>query len=224
MKKSNVDWPAAVLPLIKKYKSSKHPLEANSLYQMFVMVVLSSQTTDALINLLAPALFKAVPNMATLAKLEPEDLYPYISKVRSFGNKAKWLVNIARTLKKDSAIPVTMEELVELPGIGRKSANVIKRYAGAKPEGIVVDVHVIRVAPRLGIVDSAEDKPDKMEKEMMSILPENEWDAGMCMSFLGREICRPEPLCEQCLMNTVCAYYQQQRGKVPVAAKDKKKK
>jgi endonuclease III len=206
MKKPTVDWAAAVKPLIKKYKAAKHPLEAQDLYQMLVEVVLSAQTTDALINSLAPALFKAVPTMAALAKIQPEDLHPYISKVRSFGNKSRWLVSIAQTLKKDSAIPLTMDGLVQLPGIGRKSANVIKRFAGAKAEGIVVDVHVIRVAPRLGIVK--EDKPDKMEKEMMGILPESQWDAGMCMSFLGREICRPEPLCEKCLMKDVCAYYQ----------------
>ena len=206
MKKPSVNWPTAMKPLIKKYKNSKHPLEARNLYEMLVMVVLSAQTTDVLINQMAPALFKAVPTMAALAKVQPEDLYPYISKVRSFGNKAKWLVQIAHLLKKDSAIPLTMDELVNLPGIGRKSANVIKRFAKAKAEGIVVDVHVLRVAPRLGIV--GEDKPDKMEKEMMVILPEAEWDAGMCMSFLGREICRPEPLCESCLMKKVCAYYQ----------------
>ena len=206
MKEPAVDWAAAMKPLIKKYKNSKHPLEATNLYEMLVMVVLSAQTTDTLINQLAPDLFKAVPTMSALAKINPEDLYPYISKVRSFGNKAKWLVQIASILKKDSAIPLTMEELIKLPGIGRKSANVIKRFAKAKAEGIVVDVHVIRVAPRLGIVK--EDKPDKMEKEMMGILPEAEWDAGMCMSFLGREICRPEPLCEICLMKKVCTYYQ----------------
>jgi len=75
MNKTAVDWPAAVKPLIKKYHTSKHPLEAKNLYQMMVMVVLSAQTTDALINSLAPELFKAVPNMAALAKVQPEDLH-----------------------------------------------------------------------------------------------------------------------------------------------------
>lgn len=210
MKKTKVDWPAAVKPLIKKYKKSKHPLHANNLFEMLVMVVLSAQTTDTLINQLAPELFKAIPDMAALAKAKPEDLHKYITKVRSFGNKSSWLVKIAGIIKTDKNIPLTMEQLVELPGIGRKSANVIKRFAGAEAEGIVVDVHVIRVAPRLGIVE--EDKPDKMEKQMMEILPQSEWDAGMAMSFLGREICRPEPLCEECLMKSVCAYYQKYVG------------
>lgn len=176
---------------------------------MMVMVVLSAQTTDALINNIKPELFKAIPDVAALSKMEPEALHPYLSKVRGFGNKSKWLVQIARQLKKNSNIPRTMEALIALPGIGRKSANVIQRYAGAPAEGIVVDVHVIRVAPRLGIVK--EDKPDKMEKNLMEILPPELWDAGMCMSFLGREICRPEPLCEKCLMKKVCAYYRKYR-------------
>jgi len=211
MKKAKVDWPAAVKPLIKKYEKELHPLHAKNLYQMMVMVVLSAQTTDNLVNSLAPDLFKAIPNMQALAKIQPEDLHPYISKVRSFGNKSKWLVQIAKEIKTDKAIPLTMEGLVQLPGIGRKSANVIKRFAKAIAEGIVVDVHVIRVAPRLGIVQ--EDKPDKMEKQMMEILPESEWDAGMCMSFLGRDICRPTPECERCLMKSVCAYYNTHSSK-----------
>lgn len=204
---SKVDWTKAVKLLIKKYKDHKHPLEAKNLYQMMVMVVLSAQTTDNVINLISSELFKAIPTMAALAKCEPEDLHKYISKVRSFGNKSKWLVAIARQLKKDSAIPTTMQELSALPGIGRKSANVIKRFAKAEIEGIVVDLHTIRVTQRLGITEG--DDPKKIEQKMMDILPQTEWGAGMCMSFLGREICRPtNPLCEACVMNKVCAYYQ----------------
>lgn len=205
MKKQSADWTKACKKLIKKYKDHKHPLEAKNLYQMVVMVVLSAQTTDNVINLIAPELFKAYPNMAKLATALPEDLHSYISKVRSFGNKSKWLVAIAQQIKKDNAIPTTMAELVKLPGIGRKSANVIKRFAGADIEGIVVDLHTIRVANRLGIV--ATEDPKKIENEMMEILPKSEWDAGMCMSFLGREVCRPtNPLHSECVMNKVCAY------------------
>ncbi|MBG9378782.1 endonuclease III [Panacibacter sp. DH6] len=205
MDNSKTDWAKAVRPLIKKYKDEPHPLHAKNLYQMLVMVVLSAQTTDNLINQLAPDLFKAYPNMAKLAAALPEDLHPLISKVRSFGNKSKWLIDIAKQIKKDAAIPTTMDELVKLPGIGRKSANVIMRYAGLKAEGIVVDLHTIRVANRLGIV--ATEDPKKIEKEMMEILPQKEWDAGMCMSFLGRDACRPtNPLHGECLMNKVCQF------------------
>jgi endonuclease-3 len=98
-----------------------------------------------------------------------------------------------------------MEGLVALPGIGRKSANVIRRGAQQPPEGIIVDLHVIRVATRLGIV--TETDADKIEKQLMEILPKKQWDAGMAMSFLGRDICRPKPECPVCPMKKVCAFY-----------------
>jgi len=125
--------------------------------------------------------------------------------VRNYANKTKWLLTLAQSIKKDSNIPLTLDALTELPGIGRKSANVIMREAGAKPEGVVVDLHVVRVAPRLGIATGTD--PKKIEKQIMETLPQSEWDAGMAMSFLGREICRPQPKCEICLMKSICAYY-----------------
>ena len=79
------------------------------------------------------------------------------------------------------------------------------REAGEKAEGVIVDLHVVRVAPRLGIASGTD--PKKIEKQIMDILPQKDWDAGMAISFLGREICRPEPKCEICLMNVVCEYY-----------------
>ena len=205
MKRSAIDWPAAVKPLLKKYKNKKHPLEAKNLYQWMVMVVLSAQSTDNLINQIAPAFFKAFPDMRLLSKADADLLFPYISKVRNFRHKAKWLVDIAKTVKKDNNIPPDIEALVELPGIGRKSANVIRRGAKASPEGIIVDLHTVRVANRLGIVNTT--TPDKIEKQLMELLPQKQRDVGMALSFLGREICRPKPNCPICLMKEVCAYY-----------------
>ena len=115
-------------------------------------------------------------------------------------------MEIAHTVKEDKNIPLTIEGLTALPGIGRKSANVILREAGKEPAGVIVDLHVVRVAPRLGIA-TGED-PKKIEKQIMETLPQKDWDAGMAMSFLGREICRPQPKCEICLMRPVCQYYQ----------------
>lgn len=205
MKQPNIDWPKAVKPLIKQYSKEKHPLEAKNLYQMLVMVVLSAQTTDNVVNIIAPELFKAYPNIVKLSKANAEELQPHITKIRNFRNKSAWLIKIAQEIKKDSAIPLTMDELVELPGIGRKSANVIKRFAGAEIEGIMVDLHTVRVSNRLGIVKTED--PKKIEEDMMEILAKKEWDAGMCMSFHGREICRPKPDCPNCFMRPVCAYY-----------------
>jgi len=192
-------------PLLEKYESKRHPLEFQNTYQLVVAVVLSARTTDAVVNSIGPKLFAAFPDMRTLAAAPPEALFPYIAGITNFANKAKWLTAIAAAVKTDKNIPLSLEKLIELPGIGRKSANVILRGAGKKPEGVIVDVHVLRVAPRLGIVKEMDAGP--MEERLMKILPPGEWEAGMAMSFLGREICSPKPKCEACLMNKVCLYY-----------------
>jgi endonuclease-3 len=204
---SNINWAEAIKPLLKKYKGKKHPLDYKNIYQLVVMVVLSAQDSDRHINQIAPKLFEAFPNMHALANATPDALSPYIDGVRNSGNKAKWLVEMAQKIKHDSHIPLTLDELTELPGIGRKSANVIKREAGAEAEGVIVDLHVVRVAPRLGIASGTD--PKKIEKQIMEALPKSEWDAGMAMSFHGREICRPQPKCEICIVNDVCAYYKE---------------
>lgn len=200
------NWPEVIKPLLKKYKNTKHPLDYKNIYQLVVMVVLSAQDSDRNINQLAPKLFEAFPDMKALSRATEETLFPFISKVRNFGNKTKWLVEIAKTIKEDKNIPLTHEGLTSLKGIGSKSANVILREAGKPAEGIIVDLHVVRVAPRLGIATGTD--PKKIEKQLIEILPQKDWDAGMAMSFLGREICRPQPKCEICLMNKVCAYYK----------------
>ena len=202
-----IDWVEAVKPLLKKYKGKKHPLNYRNRYELLVMVVLSSQVTDDLINQLAPPLFEAFPDIESMARADEEALKPYIGKVRSFFKKAKWLVEIAQRLKSDDKIPVTMQELTALPGIGRKSANVIMREAKVKPEGVIVDLHVLRVAPRIGIAKGED--PKKIEEQIMKVIPQDDWDIGMVFSFLGREICRPtDPKCSDCVMNPVCKYYQ----------------
>lgn len=204
-----VDWAQAIKPLIKKYKGKKHPLEYKNIYQLLVMVVLSAQDSDRHINSLAPELFKVFPNMEALSNATPETLFPLVGKVRNFGNKVKWLTAIAKQIKKDKNIPLSMEELVALPGIGRKSANVIMREAGVKAEGVMVDLHVVRVAQRLGIATSAD--PKKIEQQIMEVIPQEDWgETGMAISFLGREICRPShPHHEECVMSKVCEYYKQ---------------
>ena len=202
---ADINWPKVIQPLLKKYKTTKHPLDYENTYQLLVMVVLSAQDSDRNINQLAPKVFEAFPDMKALSKATEETLFPYISKVRNFGNKTKWLVEIAQSLKDNKNIPLTHERLIELKGIGSKSANVILREAGKPAEGVIVDLHVVRVAPRLGIATGAD--PKKIEKQIMEILPQKDWDSGMAMSFLGREICRPQPKCEDCLMNAVCKFY-----------------
>ena len=203
---AKTDWSEAIKPLLKKYKGNKHPLEYKNVYQLVVMVVLSARDTDVHINELSKEFFKAFPDMKSLAKATTETLKPYIGSVRSFFQKSAWLIKMAGEIKSNENIPLSMEGLTDLPGIGRKSASVILREAGKPAEGVIVDIHVVRVAPRLGIASGID--AGKIEEQIMKKLPQKEWDAGMCMSFLGREICRPKPLCEICLMKKVCAYYK----------------
>jgi endonuclease-3 len=122
---ASVNWSDAIKPLLKKYKGTKHPLDYGNVYQLIVMVVLSAQDSDKHINQIASKFFKTFPDMKALSKSTPEILSPLISDVRNFGNKAKWLSEIGKAIKSDKDIPLTLDGLTALPGIGRKSANVI---------------------------------------------------------------------------------------------------
>jgi len=201
------NWEAKLKPILKKYKGKKHPLEYHNTYQLLVMVILSAQDSDANINSISPVLFEKYPTLNTLSKTDFETLVPYISKVRNHGTKAKWILEIAATIKNDKDIPLTMPGLTALKGVGRKSANVILRETHKPAEGIIADLHVIRVAPRIGIIKESKDG-NKVEKDLMQVLPKNIWsEIGMTISFLGRETCRPKPKCQECLLTDICLYY-----------------
>jgi endonuclease-3 len=203
---ADINWKKEFKPLIKKYKGKKHPLDYSNTYQLMVCVVLSAQDSDRNINKIAPELFKAFPDLKALSTATADMIYPFVSKVRNYRNKTKWLLEIATTLKSDKKIPKTMDELTALPGIGRKSASVIMRESGVPAEGIIVDLHVVRVAPRLGVATGTD--PKKIEKQLMEAVDPKDWgEVGMAISFLGREICRPKnPKHSECVMNSVCAY------------------
>jgi endonuclease III len=203
-----INWDEELAPLLAKYKGRKHPLDYKNLYQLLVMVILSAQDSDANINKIAPSLFEVYPNLESISVSNIDALIPYISKVRNFGTKADWILEIAKTIKKDKNIPTSMEDLVALKGIGRKSANVIMRESGVSAKGIIVDLHVVRVAPRIGLVSETKDA-NKIEKLLMSFLPQTIWnEIGMSISFLGREICRPtNPKCTECTVSSICNYY-----------------
>ncbi|MDA6068852.1 endonuclease III [Flavobacterium sp. AC] len=201
------DWETKLKPILKKYKGKKHPLEYKNTYQLLVMVVLSAQDSDANINTIAPDLFAKFPTLKSLSEADSETFIPYISKIRNYPTKAQWLLEIAKTIKNDQDIPLTMQGLTALKGIGRKSANVILRETHKPAEGIIADLHVIRVAPRIGIIKESKDG-NKVEKDLMQVLPKSIWsEIGMAISFLGRETCRPKPKCEECLLTDVCHYY-----------------
>ena len=205
--KGITDWETALKPLFQKYGKKKHPLDFKNTYQLIVVVILSARTSDKVINMISPGFFKAFPSMQELSNSKPEDLYPYISKVTNFAKKAKWIIEIAKTVGDDDHIPLTMNRLTALPAIGRKSANVIISQAGGKAEGIIVDLHVLRVAPRIGIASGT--NPEKVEQQLMEKIPQKYWtEAGMGLTFLGREVCRPtDPHCGECVINAVCDYF-----------------
>jgi endonuclease-3 len=201
-----MNWNAAIEPLIAKYRGKPHPLAYQNRYQLLVMVLLSAQDSDRHINQLAPEFFRAYPSIDRLSQASAGELHGLINSVRNFENKTKWLLSLAPLVGSDGAIPKTLAELIKLPGVGRKSANVILRESGLPAEGVIVDLHVVRVAPRIGIASG--EKPEKIEKQLMETLDRDLWgEAGMALSFLGRETCRPtNPNCGACVMNAVCGY------------------
>ncbi|MHB1278997.1 MAG: endonuclease III domain-containing protein [Bacteroidia bacterium] len=211
MANSERNWAEAVKPLLGKYKEKKHPLAYRTRFELLVMVILSARDSDKHINEIAPKLFAVYPDMKALSKASEEDLLRHLSGIVNFGNKAQWLMKLAQMVLTDENIPTTLEGLTRLPGIGRKSANVILRESRLKAEGIIVDLHVLRVAPRLGIATGT--NPEKIEKQLMARIPKKDWgEIGMAISFLGREICRPtSPKCGECVMNESCEYYLGQR-------------
>ena len=154
-------------------------------------------------------MFETYPNLESLAASNLEAIISQITKVRNFNTKASWLLEIAQTLETDANIPKTMESLTALKGIGRKSANVIMRESKVTAEGIIADLHVIRVAPRIGLTPAFNDG-NRIEKALMQVLDKTIWgEIGMAISFLGRETCRPtNPKCTECVMNTCCQFYK----------------
>ncbi|MEN2488799.1 endonuclease III [Flavobacterium sp. B11] len=202
------NWETKLNPILEKYKGKKHPLEYKNTYQLLVMVILSAQDSDANINKIAPNLFEKYPTLKSISQTDIETFTSHITKVRNYTTKAQWILDIAKTIKEDANIPLTMSGLTALKGVGRKSANVILRETNKPAEGIIADLHVIRVAPRIGIIKESKDG-NKVEKDLMQILPKNIWsEIGMAISFLGRETCRPKPKCIECLLADICLYYQ----------------
>jgi endonuclease-3 len=197
------EWDSKFQPLINLYQDKPHPLLYKNLYQLIVMVILSAQDSDKHINQVAPPFFAAFGDFAAIAKSSPEALHPYLNGVRNFGNKCNWLHKTAMKLA-SGKISLKMEDLTALDGIGRKSANVIRREMKEPAEGIIVDLHVLRVIPRLGISHAKDGT--RMEKDLMQVVSKKLWHhLGMSVSFLGRETCRPtNPKCGACVMQVHC--------------------
>lgn len=204
--RDQVNWNIALRPLFKKYKGIPHPLKSANDYQHIVMIVLSARASDAMVNNLAPALFQKYPSFDHLRRASPEDLYPYL-RVPGFKKKAEWIIDIAKEIEKLGSIPVTMKGLTALKGFARKSANVFMSQRDVAAEGVIVDLHTLRVAPRIGIASGSD--AVAVEKELMQKVNKRNWHLlGMSLTFLGRETCRPKnPHCNECVLNAVCNFY-----------------
>lgn len=174
------------------------------------MVLLSAQDSDANINAISLPFFEKYQNISALPSVTNADIMPYFVTVENYVNKTNWIVELAKKLKTDKNNPTNLTELTAIKGIGRKSANVILREIHKKAAGIIVDLHVIRVVPRIGLTLQHEDG-NKIEKQLMDKLPYEMWnELGMAFSFLGREICRPtNPQCSECSVNHICKYYNE---------------
>jgi endonuclease III len=192
---------------------SQHPdadteLHYSNAFELLVATILSAQSTDQGVNMVTPALFRRYPNARALAKAKLEELEPQIHSTGFFRAKARSLVGMAQALVEHHGgeVPATMEDLVELPGVGRKTANVVLGHALGIP-GLPVDRHVLRVSNRIGIAES--DDPEIVEQQLCGALPPERWTrASDTLILHGRRICKPKPLCDQCVVRDDCDFYQ----------------
>jgi len=185
-------------------------LEFGSVFQLLVAVVLSAQCTDKRINQVTPELFRRFPDAQTMAAAEPEDVLEYISSVSYPNSKADHLVKMARRLVEQHGgeVPADMNELLDLPGVGRKTANVVQSVAFGRA-AMAVDTHVFRVSHRLGLVGKREDTPYKVEQVLIKNIPEEDIPRAHHWLLLhGRYVCTSRrPHCEKCDLRSICASY-----------------
>ena len=197
---------AVIATLEKQHPAAFTELTFRNPYELLVATILSAQCTDARVNQVTPALFARYPDPRALAAATPEELEPLIKSTGFFRSKVRSLTGMADTVveEHDGVIPGTMEALVALPGVGRKTANVVLGHAMGVP-GLPVDRHVLRVANRLGIARA--ETPEAVEQQLSDALPPERWTVASDTLILhGRRICKPKPLCDQCAARDLCAY------------------
>ena len=199
----------AILDLLEtQHPGADTELHYKTAFQLLVATILSAQSTDARVNMVTPALFKRYRDARALAKATTGELEPQIHSTGFFRAKSKSLIGMAQALveRHGGKVPPTMEALVELPGVGRKTANVVLGHALGVP-GLPVDRHVLRVANRIGIAES--DDPVVVEQQLCGAMPPARWTRTSDTLILhGRRICRPKPLCDQCVVRDDCDYYR----------------
>ena len=193
--------------------SKQHPgawteLAFNDAYELLIATVLSAQSSDVRVNGVTPALFERYPDARSLARATTDELEPQIKATGFFRAKSRSLAALSAALVEEHGgeVPRTMDELTALPGVGRKTANVVLGHAFDLP-GLPVDLHVLRVANRIGIAKS--EAPVDVESQLTGALPGSKWVLASDVLILhGRRICRPRPLCDQCAVRLDCDYYK----------------
>ena len=192
--------------LAEEYPDARCALIHTDAYQLGVATILSAQTTDVRVNLVTPVLFEAYPTPAHLAEARPEDVEEIIRSTGFFRNKTKSIIGFAQDVTElhRGDVPHTMKELTELPGVGRKTANVILGNAFGINEGVVVDTHVKRLTTLLAF--TKEKTPEKVEADLMGLFPTERWTLlSHLLIFHGRQVCiARRPRCEACVMSHLC--------------------
>lgn len=180
-------------------------------YELLVAVILSAQCTDKRVNMTTPAIFKKYPDVKALSKACFDELFPLIKSISYPNNKTKHLIGMAIKVMEefDGKIPMTVEELMKLPGVGRKTANVITSVVDKQPN-MAVDTHVFRVSKRIGLVASSVSTPFAVEKELVKNFPESLiHKAHHWLILHGRYVCvARSPHCDQCGLQAACKYFQ----------------
>lgn len=198
--------PKTISRLKAAYPDARTELNWTNPLELLVATMLSAQTTDVRVNTVTPNLFAKYPTAAAYARADPAELEGVIRPTGFFRNKAKSLRGMARALVDDHGgeVPRTMPELVALPGVGRKTANVVLGNAFSIDEGIVVDTHVRRLSNRLGF--TTHEDPDKIERDLTQAVPREDWTIFSHLLILhGRNICMSrKPDCENCILNDLC--------------------
>ncbi len=194
--------------LVEAHPDAHCELDHRNPFELAVATILSAQTTDVRVNMTTPALFERYPDAESLAAARQEDVEELLKSIGLFRSKAKNIIGFAQGVldRSDGELPRTLKELVSLPGIGRKTANVVLGNAFDINEGVVVDTHVARLAQRLELVLKKTTTPPAIERELMALFPRERWTLlSHLLIFHGRRVCDArKPACERCTVSHLC--------------------
>jgi len=213
--KSPADTRAIMKTLEQQHPGADTELHYSTPYELLVATILSAQCTDERVNRVTPALFARYPNAAALARAKTSELEPQIQSTGFFRAKSTSLSGMARAVveRHGGEIPADMDALTRLPGVGRKTANVVLGHALGVP-GLPVDRHVLRVSNRIGIARSED--PEVVERQLGEALPKDTWIVASDTLILhGRRICKPKPLCDRCAVRDDCLFYRHSVARQP---------